>query len=63
MSAAREKHRGVHPRFFFNDPYDVEKAFRGSSLCPTSEEEWLHLGAGLDREFEEMEVYLCQVEE
>ncbi len=46
----------------FNDPYDVEKTFRGSSLVPASEEEWLNLGASLDEKFEVMETSLCQIE-
>jgi len=45
-----------------NDPYDVEKAFRGSSPSPASEEEWLDLGASLNARFEVTEASLCQIE-
>lgn len=55
--------RHIYHSLKFNDPYDVEKAFRGSSLCATSEEEWLSLGANLDERFEEMEASLCLIEE
>ena len=40
----------------------IEKAFRGSSLFPASEEESLNLGANLDEKFEAMEASLCQME-
>jgi hypothetical protein len=55
--------RHIYHCLKFNDPYDVEKAFRGSSLCPASEEEWLSLGASLDDRFEEMEASLCLIEQ
>jgi len=54
--------RHIYHCLKFNDPYDVEKAFRGSSLDPASEEEWLDLGTSLDEKFEEMEAHLCQIE-
>jgi len=54
--------RHIYHCLKFNDPYDVEKAFRGSSLLPASEEEWLDLSATLDEKFEVMEVHLCQIE-
>jgi transposase len=54
--------RHIYHCLKFNDPYDVEKAFRGASLSPASEEEWLDLGASLDEKFEVMEVFLCQIE-
>ena len=54
--------RHIYHCLKFNDPYDVEKAFRGTSLRPASEEEWLDLGASLDEKFEVMETHLCQIE-
>jgi hypothetical protein len=51
--------RHIYHCLKFNDPYDVEKAFRGSALCPASEEEWLSLDASLDDKFEVMEDHLC----
>ncbi len=54
--------RHIYHCLKFNDPYDVEKAFRGSSLSPASEEEWLSLGASLDERFEVVEASLCQIE-
>jgi len=54
--------RHIYHCLKFNDPYDVEKTFRGSSLVPASEEEWLNLGASLDEKFEVMEASLCQIE-
>ena len=54
--------RHIYHCLKFNDPYDVEKAFRGTSPQPASEEEWLDLGASLDERFEEMEAHLCQIE-
>jgi transposase len=54
--------RHIYHCLKFNDPYDVEKAFRGSALAPASEEEWLNLGASLDEKFEVMEASLCQME-
>jgi hypothetical protein len=54
--------RHIYHCLKFNDPYDVEKAFRGMALQPTSEEEWLDLRANLEEKFEVMEAYLCQIE-
>lgn len=54
--------RHIYHCLKFNDPYDVEKAFRGSSFSPASEEEWLSLGASLDEKFEAMEASLCLME-
>ena len=54
--------RHIYHCLKFNDPYDVEKAFRGTSLQPASEEEWLDLGANLEEKFEVMEAHLCQIE-
>jgi hypothetical protein len=54
--------RHIYHCLKFNDPYDVEKAFRGSALYPASEGEWLDLGANLEENFEVMEAHLCQIE-
>jgi transposase len=54
--------RHIYHCLKFNDPYDVEKAFRGTLLQPASEEEWLELGANLEEKFEVMEAHLCQIE-
>ena len=54
--------RHIYHCLKFNDPYDVEKAFRGSSFSPASEEEWLNLRASLDEKFEVIEASLCQME-
>jgi hypothetical protein len=54
--------RHIYHCLKFNDPYDVEKAFRGSELSSASEEEWLDLGANLEENFEVMEAHLCQIE-
>ena len=54
--------RHIYHCLKFNDPYDVEKAFRGSVHSPASEEEWLSLGADLDEKFEVMEASLCLME-
>jgi len=54
--------RHIYHCLKFNDPYDAAKAFRGASLAPASEEEWLNLGANLDEHFEVMEASLCQME-
>ena len=54
--------RHIYHCLKFNDPYDVEKAFRGSALVPASEEEWLNLGSSLDEKFGVMEAHLCQIE-
>lgn len=39
----------------FNDPYDVDKAFQGSSSIPATDEGSLDLSANLDELFEVME--------
>jgi len=49
-----------HDKNHHNNAFD--KAFRGSSLQPASEEEWLDLGANLEENFEVMEAHLCQIE-
>jgi len=54
--------RHIYHCLKFEDPYDVEKAFRGLSLSPASEEECLNLGASLEERFEVMEASLCQME-
>jgi hypothetical protein len=54
--------RHIYYYLKFNDPYEVEKAFRGSALSSASEEEWLDLGANLEENFEVMEAHLCQIE-
>ena len=46
----------------FKDPYDPEKAFRGSSSTPASEQELADLRADLDEKFEVVEAHLRQVE-
>jgi transposase len=55
--------RHIYHCLKFNDPYDIEKAFQGSSLSPASEGEWLNLRASLDEKFEVLEAHLCQIEE
>jgi transposase len=55
--------RHIYHCLKFNDPYNVERAFQGTSLQLASEEEWLDLGTSLDERFEEMEAHLCQIEE
>ena len=54
--------RHIYHCLKFNDPYDVEKAFKGSMPDPASEAEWLDLREDLDQRFEEMEASLCQIE-
>lgn len=54
--------RHIYHCLKFNDPYDVEKAFRGSALSPASETAWLDLGTSLDEKFEVMDAHLCQIE-
>jgi hypothetical protein len=55
--------RHIYHCLKFNDPYDVEKAFRGTALQPASDEEWLDLESSLDEKFEVLETHLCQIEE
>jgi transposase len=54
--------RHIYHCLKFNDPYDLEKAFQGSSLVPASEEEPVSLEANLDERFEVMDASLCQLE-
>jgi hypothetical protein len=54
--------RHIYHCLKFKDPYDVKKAFRGSSPAPASEERWLNLSASLDETFEAMDASLCQIE-
>jgi len=54
--------RHIYHCLKFKDPYDVEKAFRGSAPTPASEQEWMDLRADLDEKFEAMKAYLCQTE-
>lgn len=54
--------RHIYHCLKFNDPYDVEKAFRGTALMPASEEAWLNLDESLDEKFDIMEASLCQME-
>jgi len=46
----------------FKDPYDPEKAFRGSASTPASEQESTDLRVDLDEKFEAMEARLRQIE-
>jgi hypothetical protein len=54
--------RHIYHCLKFNDPYDVEKAFRGTMPIPASEEEELSLGGELDERFEAMEASLSPLE-
>ncbi|NIN64452.1 MAG: hypothetical protein GTO63_07070 [Anaerolineae bacterium] len=54
--------RHIYHCLKFNDPYDVEKAFRGSSSTPASEQELTDLRVDLDERFEVMEADLRQIE-
>jgi hypothetical protein len=54
--------RHIYHCLKLNDPYDVEKAFRGTMPVPASEEEELSLGAELDERFEAMEASLSPLE-
>jgi hypothetical protein len=54
--------RHIYHCFKFNDPYDVEEAFEGSSFVPALDDESLDLAADLDEEFEVMEASLDQEE-
>jgi hypothetical protein len=54
--------RHIYHCLKFNDPYDVEKAFEGSSFIPASDNEPLDLAANLDEAFEVMEASLDQKE-
>jgi hypothetical protein len=54
--------RHIYHCLKFKDPYDPEKAFRGSSSTPASEQELTDLRADLDEKFEVMEAHLRQIE-
>jgi hypothetical protein len=54
--------RHIYHCLKFKDPYDVEKAFQGSSSTPASEQEMADLRADLIEKFEVMEAHLCQIE-
>lgn len=54
--------RHIYHCLKFNDPYDVEKAFGGSSFTPALDEESLDLAADLDEKFEVMEASLNEKE-
>jgi transposase len=54
--------RHIYHCLKFNDPYDVDKAFQGSSPAPASEQKWLSLRAELDERFERMQTSLYQAE-
>ncbi len=46
----------------FKNPYGVEKAFRGSTPVPASEQALVDLEADLEERFEVIDVHLCQIE-
>ena len=50
--------RHIYHCLKFNDPYDVEKAFQGSTLVPATDEDSLDLDANLDESFEVISAYL-----
>jgi len=54
--------RHIYHCLKFNDPYDVEKAFGGSSFVPALDEGSLDLAADLDERFEVMETSLDEKE-
>lgn len=54
--------RHIYHCLKFNDPYDVEKAFQGSSTVPATDEDPLDLDANLDDSFEVMNAFLDQEE-
>lgn len=54
--------RHIYHCLKFNDPYDVEKAFGGSSFPSALDEEALDLAADLDEKFEVMEASLDEKE-
>jgi len=55
--------RHIYHCLKFKDPYDVEKAFKGSRLVPVSEQALLNLRDDLDERFEVMDAHLCQIEQ
>lgn len=52
--------RHIYHCLKYNDPYDIEKAFQGSTPSPASDQELVDLEANLDENFEVMETYLRQ---
>jgi len=52
--------RHIYHCLKFNDPYDVEKAFQGSSSIPATDEDSLDLDANLEESFEVMTAHLDQ---
>jgi transposase len=54
--------RHIYHCLKFKDPYDPEKAFRGSSSTPALGQELADLRADLDEKFEVMEAHLRQIE-
>ncbi len=54
--------RHIYHCLKFKDPYDIEKAFRGSSAVSASEQELADLEADLEERFEVMDAHLCQIE-
>ena len=54
--------RHIYHCLKFNDPYDVDKAFQGSTFIPATDEESLDLGANLDKLFEALTAFLDQEE-
>jgi hypothetical protein len=54
--------RHIYHCLKFNEPYDVAKAFRDSSLVSASAGGLMDLGADLDEKFEELEASLSQLE-
>jgi hypothetical protein len=54
--------RHIYHCLKFKDPYDPEKAFRGSSSTPASKQELADLRVDLDERFEVMETHLRQIE-
>jgi hypothetical protein len=55
--------RHVYHCLKFSDPYDVEKAFGGSSFAPALGDESLSLAADLEETFEVMEASLDEKED
>ena len=54
--------RHIYHCLKFKDPYDPEKAFRGSSSTLASQQELADLRVDLDEKFEVMEAHLRQIE-
>jgi hypothetical protein len=55
--------RHIYHCLKFKDPYDVEKAFKGSVPLPASEQALVDLRADLDTKFEVMDAHPCQIEQ